>query len=176
MSAANAELARLRAELANLEDRRAVAVAQRDQEREQLAAANALLADIESSVNDAARKCFSLLSQPLEDRLRAHLSAHAAPAPTEDQCPLCDGTGKLLPDVTKLSCTSDGYLLCGACSDGRPDDCSGWCGRKRMQEHDSRTAAEARVLDADELAKALCDLAWDNGWVLEYKLERRELK
>lgn len=45
-----------------------------------------------------------------------------------------------------------------------------------MQEHDSRTAAEARVLDADELAKALCDLAWDNGWVLEYKLERRELK
>jgi hypothetical protein len=29
-------------------------------------------------------------------------------------------------------------------------------------------------MNAYELAKKLCDLAWDNGWVLTYKLERKK--
>ncbi len=38
------------------------------------------------------------------------------------------------------------------------------------------TEAEQAVLDADQVAKACCDLAWRNGWVLTYKLARRGLK
>jgi hypothetical protein len=29
-------------------------------------------------------------------------------------------------------------------------------------------------LDADQVAKACCDIAWNNGWVLTYKLERAQ--
>jgi hypothetical protein len=30
------------------------------------------------------------------------------------------------------------------------------------------------LLDADEVAKACCDIAWYNGWVLTYKFEKRK--
>lgn len=30
------------------------------------------------------------------------------------------------------------------------------------------------LLDGDEVVKLICDIAWYNGWVLTYKLEKRE--
>jgi hypothetical protein len=81
---------------------------------------------------------------PLIGDLRTFLAAQPA-APirkTADPCPLCDGSGVMPPaDV------STDVLLCGACTAGRPADCSGWCGR-RQPAAPARTEAEQRVLDA----------------------------
>lgn len=43
-------------------------------------------------------------------------------------------------------------------------------------EESPRAAAERAVLDPDILAKRLCDLALESGWVLKYKLARRAVK
>jgi hypothetical protein len=42
---------------------------------------------------------------------------------------------------------------------------------ERLSAHLAAQPATA-PLDADQVAKACCDIAWNNGWVLTYKLER----
>lgn len=37
----------------------------------------------------------------------------------------------------------------------------------------ARPVAPMSVVDADAMAQRLCDIAWNGGWVLTYKLERK---
>jgi hypothetical protein len=45
----------------------------------------------------------------------------------DDECVLCDGR-QFVEMLENPKEYENGVYLCYACSKGRPDDCSGWCG------------------------------------------------
>jgi hypothetical protein len=102
-----------------------------------------------------------------------------------NQCPLCEGTG--VCEATQPP--KDGVLRCGACTAGKPEDCSGWCGKASTSEWFvehlatrikagwdnalNRIAAEQTVLDA---VKDWVDRKVAAGHVRRAELARREVK